>query len=72
MQRDLHTMTIERFAIRQRGNASLFTDPAAQDPLAGRSGEIMFASGSRVVAMRVRDHGILDRLPRIDVEIAGG
>jgi hypothetical protein len=46
-------------------------EPRAQHAFGRRRGEVMRVAAARVVAVRVRDDGAIDRPPRVDVEIAG-
>ena len=58
-------------AIRQGLQVDVLAQSRAQNPFAGRRGQVMLVAGAGMVAMGVGDDRTLDRPPRVDVEIAG-
>ena len=69
MQTQSNAEMVDHFAVGQRLQVDL-AEPRAQHAFGGRRGEIVRIAAPRVVAVRVRDDGAIDRPPGVDVEIA--
>lgn len=70
MKRYLGPAEGQNLSVFDRVDQCLRTDPASQDALPFSATEITTHSPTRVIAVRVGNHGTLDGTPRIDVEIA--
>ena len=70
MQAQRARRVLDRLAVRQRLQVDLVAEPRAQHAFGRRRGEIVAVAAARVVGVRVRDDGAVDRPPRVDVEIA--
>jgi hypothetical protein len=64
-------VSIERLTVFERADFGIVANAAAQDFPPRALAQIVPRAKPRMVAVRVRDHGMLDRLPRIDIKAAG-
>ena len=69
MKAEAHAEVVDLLAVRERLQVDL-AEARAQHAFGRRRGEVVRVAAPRVVAVRMRDHGALDRPPRVDVEIA--
>ena len=61
----------QRLSVRDAFDRGIGAEAAAQEARRRIRAEIRGASRARMVAVRVGDHGAIDRLPGVDVELAG-
>jgi hypothetical protein len=70
VQRNRHAVSRDALAVIERLDRYL-AEPGTQHGQRRTRGDVMPAAGARMIGVRVRDDRMLDRPPRIDVEVAG-
>ena len=69
MKRYAHAVDRPRVTVGERLDRGFHTHTRAQQRCARPRAKVAFRTDAQVVRMRVGNHGALDRVPRIDVEI---
>ena len=72
MQRDADAVVTGRLAVAERTDRYIRAESRPEDPLALGRAQVMSGSPASVVTVRVGDDRAIDRLPRVDMEIACG
>ena len=70
MERDPYAIEIDDGAVVSRLDGRLTSKSVAQQRLSGGAAQICARLGTKVIAVRMRDHGPIDGLPGIDMELA--
>jgi len=71
MKRDANAIHVDRFPVIDGADGRTGSEPRAKDLDAFARAQISRGAPACVVAMTVRDDRALDRLPWIDIEVAG-
>jgi hypothetical protein len=71
VERDLNAVQDDALAVFNRGDRGLRAQSGAKDALPGTGSEVFPGTPPCVIPMRVRDDRAIDRLPGVDMKIAG-